>query len=115
VDATLAQGVLASQIIIDPGLGFAKGAEHNWQLLAHLHSLTGSGYPVLIGASRKRFLGSLLAGPDGEPAPTAHRDDATTATTALAAAAGAWAVRVHAVPGSVAAVKVAAEITRWSR
>src|SRR5512144_3073663 len=97
VDALVGAGVDPRQIVLDPGLGFSKTAEHNWRLLAALDRLAGLGRPLLVGASRKRFLGSLLAGPDGRPAPPDRRDDATAATTALAASAGAWAVRVHAV------------------
>ncbi|WP_443623212.1 dihydropteroate synthase [Cellulomonas xiejunii] len=103
-------GVRDEQVVLDPGLGFAKTGESNWPLLAHLPELVADGYPVLVGASRKRFLGHLMAGPDGTPAPPAARDDATAAVTALAAAAGVWAVRVHEVRASVAAVRVAA---RW--
>jgi len=103
-------GVRDEQVVLDPGLGFAKTGESNWPLLAHLPELVADGYPVLVGASRKRFLGHLMAGPDGTPAAPAARDDATAAVTALAAAAGAWAVRVHEVRASVAAVRVAA---RW--
>jgi dihydropteroate synthase len=69
------------------------------------------GYPVLVGASRKRFLGHLLAGPDGVPAPPDRRDAATAAISALAAAAGAWCVRVHEVRGSADAVRVASAWT----
>jgi dihydropteroate synthase len=100
-------GVERRQVLLDPGLGFAKKAHHNWQLLANLDRLAAIGRPIVIGASRKRFLGTILAGPDGTPPPQA-RDQATTATSALAAAAGAWCVRVHEVRGSVDAVRVAA-------
>jgi len=110
VDALRAAGVRDEQVVLDPGLGFAKTGESNWPLLAHLPQLVADGFPVLVGASRKRFLGHLLAGPDGTPAPPGARDDATAAVTALAAAAGAWAVRVHEVAASAAAVRVAA---RW--
>ena len=110
VDAALAAGVERSRIVLDPGLGFAKTADHNWQLLAGLDVLARSGLPLLVGASRKRFLGSLLAGPDGAPRPAAERDAATTAVTALVAAAGVWGVRVHDVAGSVDAVRVAHRI-----
>ena len=110
VDALAGAGIDPRRIVLDPGLGFAKTARHNWQLLAHLDALTALGSPVLIGASRKRFLGSLLSGADGAPLPPPDRDDATAATTALAAAAGAWAVRVHAVRASAAAVRVAAAV-----
>ena len=110
VAALHAAGVRDEQLVLDPGLGFAKTGESNWPLLAHLPELVADGYPVLVGASRKRFLGHLLAGPDGTPAAPEARDDATAAVTALAAAAGAWAVRVHEVAASAAAVRVAA---RW--
>jgi dihydropteroate synthase len=111
VDAVVAAGVDPAMIILDPGLGFAKLAEHNWALLTHLAEISrlgGSGahFPVLIGASRKRFLGRLLAAPDGSPRPFAGCDDATVAVTALAAAAGAWCARVHEVPANADAVRV---------
>jgi dihydropteroate synthase len=102
VDAALAAGVRQDNIILDPGLGFAKRAEHNWQLLHGLDELLALGFPVLVGASRKRFLGSLLGSrePDG-------REDATAAVSALSAFAGAWGVRVHDVDKSLDAVSVA--------
>jgi dihydropteroate synthase len=115
VDALVAAGVDPRQIVLDPGLGFAKTAEHNWRLLAALDRLAELGRPLLVGASRKRFLGTLLAGPDGVPVPPDQRDDATAATTALAAAAGAWAVRVHDVASSAAAVRVAAAVSAARR
>lgn len=109
-DAALAAGVSAERIVIDPGLGFAKEAEHNWALLADLSGpasrLTALGFPVLVGTSRKRFLGALLAEPDGTPRDVHDRDDATHATTALLAAAGVWGVRVHDVAGAHDAVLV---------
>jgi dihydropteroate synthase len=111
LDAVIAAGVAAEQVVLDPGLGFAKTAGHNWALLAHLDALTALGRPVLVGASRKSFLGRLLAGADGRPRQMAERDDATTAVTTLAAVAGAWAVRVHEVQASADAVRVAAELT----
>jgi dihydropteroate synthase len=110
LDAALAAGVRAEQVVLDPGLGFAKPGSDNWPLLAHLDALRALGRPVLVGASRKRFLGHLLQGPDG-PAPPEGRDEATVAVTALAAAAGAWCVRVHEVAGSADAVRVAAAWT----
>jgi dihydropteroate synthase len=109
VEAVVAAGVAPEQIVIDPGLGFAKTAEHNWTLLAHLDTLLALGPPVLVGASRKSFLGHLLA-LDGEPRPVMDRDDATAAVTALVAAAGAWAVRVHDARASADAVRVAAAV-----
>ncbi|MGW4641726.1 dihydropteroate synthase [Sphaerisporangium sp. NPDC004334] len=108
VDSVLAEGVDERQIVVDPGLGFAKRAEHNWPLLAAVGRLGELGYPVIIGASRKRFLGRLLAGPDGTPRPFDRSDDATLAVTALAAHAGAWCVRVHQVRPNADAVRVAA-------
>jgi dihydropteroate synthase len=108
LDDLVAAGVDPRQVMLDPGLGFAKRAHHNWSLLTHLDRLIALGRPVVVGASRKRFLGSVLAGPDGVPVPVERRDEATSATSALAAAAGAWCVRVHEVAGSVDAVRVAA-------
>jgi dihydropteroate synthase len=102
----VAAGVAPRAIVLDPGLGFAKEAEHNWALLAAFDRLLALGHPVLVGASRKRFLGSLLAR-EGEPRPVADRDRATDAVSALAAVAGAWCVRVHDVRGSRDAVDVA--------
>jgi len=99
---------IAERLVLDPGLGFAKNAEHNWALLARLDELHALGRPLLVGASRKRFLGSLLAGADGEPRPVAEREAATAATTVLAATAGAWCVRVHDVPANADAVRVVA-------
>ncbi|MCG5431457.1 dihydropteroate synthase [Mycobacterium sp. MYCO198283] len=107
-DRATAAGVAAEQLIIDPGLGFAKTAEHNWALLHALPDLVATGLPVLVGASRKRFLGALLAGPDGEPRPPDGRETATAVISALAALHGAWGVRVHDVRGTIDAVKVAA-------
>jgi dihydropteroate synthase len=112
VDAVVAEGVDPAMVILDPGLGFSKLSEHNWRVLAALPQIArlGSGrpFPVLVGASRKRFLGRLLAGPDGTPRSFSDSDDATVATTALAAATGAWCVRVHQVPANADAVRVAA-------
>lgn len=95
-------GVAADRIMIDPGLGFAKTAEHNWRLLAHLDEFTSLGHGVLIGASRKRFLGALL--PEGADAE--DRDAPTAVISALAARAGVWAVRVHDVAGTRTALDV---------
>ncbi|MEV5410941.1 dihydropteroate synthase [Thermopolyspora sp. NPDC052614] len=108
VDSVLAEGVHEDQIVLDPGLGFAKRAEHNWSLLAGLDRLAELGRPLLVGASRKRFLTRLLAAPDGTPRPFDECDAATVAATALAARAGAWCVRVHEVRPNADAVRVAA-------
>ncbi|SDF61114.1 dihydropteroate synthase [Blastococcus aurantiacus] len=105
VEDVVAAGVAPEQLVLDPGLGFAKRAEHNWALLAGLERLTALGLPVLVGASRKTFLGRLLAGADGVPRPAEERDAATLATTVLAAQAGAWGVRVHDAAASVDALR----------
>src|SRR5664280_1557982 len=107
--AALAAGVAADQIVLDPGLGFAKNAEHNWALLARLPVLAELDRPLLVGASRKGFLGRLLASPEAAR-PPADRDAATCAVTALAAYQGVWAVRVHDVGASVDAVRVVAAL-----
>jgi dihydropteroate synthase len=141
LDALDAAGVRSEQIIVDPGLGFSKAGHINWEILAHTEAFRALGFPVLIGASRKRFLASTidehLANPaspaaPANPAPQASpiplspaiaphpaapssptlRDDATAAVTALAAISGAWAVRVHAARASRSAVCVAAD---WMR
>ena len=106
VDAAVAAGVDPAQLVIDPGLGFAKTGEHNWALLRALPQLVATGIPVLLGASRKRFLGTLLAGPDGSPRPPDGRETATAVISALAALHGAWGVRVHDVRATVDALKV---------
>jgi dihydropteroate synthase len=103
-------GVRPDRIVLDPGLGFAKTAAQDWALVSHLDTLHALGRPLLIGPSRKRFLGRLLAGPDGEPRPAPDRDAATIALAALVAAHGAWAVRVHAAAEAIDAVRVAAAV-----
>ena len=110
VDAALAAGVAPDNLVIDPGLGFAKTAAHNWALLRRLGEFVGTGLPVLVATSRKSFLGSLLAGPDGAPRPVREREDATVATTVIAALAGVWGVRVHEVRRNVDALKVVAAL-----
>ncbi len=109
LDAAERAGVDLARVVLDPGVGFAKTADQNWELLAGLDRVRALGRPVLVATSRKRFLGELLATGD-ELRPPAERDDATTATSALAAAQGAWCVRVHDVRASADAVRVAA---RW--
>ncbi len=105
VDVAVAAGVAPERIILDPGLGFAKNAAHNWALLRSLDAFTDTGFRVLVGASRKRFLGELLGG-----RPPAGREVATAAVSTLCAVAGVWGVRVHDVRSSVDAVAVA---TAW--
>jgi dihydropteroate synthase len=106
VDSAVAAGVDPAKLIIDPGLGFAKAAQHNWALLRSLPELVATGIPVLIGASRKRFLGALLAGADGAARPHGGRETATAVVSALAALHGAWGVRVHDVLATVDALRV---------
>jgi dihydropteroate synthase len=103
-------GIDPARIILDPGIGFAKLPAHNWQLVANLDRLLALGRPLLVGHSRKRFLGDLLAASDGTPRTEADRDRASGALSALVAAAGAWGVRVHEVRSSLDAVKVAAAL-----
>jgi dihydropteroate synthase len=113
----IAAGVDPELLIVDPGLGFAKLPAHNWTVLARLAEISrlpcpGAPFPLLVGASRKRFIGRLLASPTGDPRPFDESDDATIALTALAATTGAWCVRVHAVPGNADAVRIA---SRWQQ
>ena len=96
-----------NKLIIDPGLGFAKTGEHNWQLLQRLEEFEVLGRPMLVGVSRKTFLGRLLAAADGSPRPAKQRDDATTALTAVLAMQEVWGVRVHSVRASRDAIAVA--------
>jgi dihydropteroate synthase len=100
-------GIAPDRLIIDPGFGFAKTGEHNWQLLRRLSELEALGRPLLVGVSRKAFLGALLAGEDGTPRPAKLRDDATTALTFALASRPVWGVRVHAVQASRDAIAVA--------
>jgi dihydropteroate synthase len=112
VDDAVAAGVDPAKLIIDPGLGFAKSGQDNWALLHALPELVAGGIPVLVGASRKRFLGRLLADADGAERPPDGRETATAVVSALAAEHGAWGVRVHDVRASVDAVKV---VEAWTQ
>jgi len=103
VEELVAAGVPTERLILDPGLGFSKRAEQNWELLANLDVLAELGLPILVGASRKRFLGALL--PEG--APVGDRDLPTAVVSVLSAQAGAWGVRVHDVAGTRVALDVA--------
>lgn len=104
VDRAVDAGIDAGQIIVDPGLGFAKENRQNWQLLHGIGGIQeGLGLPILIGASRKRFVAELVGGPR---ATTEDRDSASAAISALAAAVGCWGVRVHNVHVSSIAVRV---------
>ncbi|MGW2325602.1 dihydropteroate synthase [Streptomyces sp. NPDC001700] len=110
VEAAVAGGIAPERIVLDPGLGFAKDADHDLALVAHLAALRQLGRPLLVAASRKRFLGRVLAGDGSAPPPARERDAATAAVTAIAAREGAWAVRVHEVRASADAVRVARAI-----
>jgi dihydropteroate synthase len=106
VESALSAGIMQNRLIVDPGFGFAKTGEHNWQLLQRMDELAALEVPVMAGVSRKTFLGTLLAGPDGSPRPAKGRDDATAALTTLLASRGIWGVRVHSVRASRDAIAV---------
>jgi dihydropteroate synthase len=106
VEAALAAGIPADRLVLDPGLGFAKGAAHNWELLRDLDALAGLGFPLLVGSSRKSFLGRLLADPAGTPRPVDQREHAGTALTVHCAQHGVWGVRVHDVRAARDAIRV---------
>jgi dihydropteroate synthase len=115
ITALTAAGIDPERLIVDPGIGFAKLPAHNWALLTRLRDISflphpSAPFPVLVGASRKRFIGRLLGADESTPRPFAGCDDATVALTALLAVAGAWCVRVHSVPANADAVRIAA---RW--
>lgn len=109
-DELLGAGLTESQLVLDPGLGFAKTAEHNWALLAALPRLQALGQPILLGASRKAFLGRVGRAAGEPPRPAAERDPETAATSVLAGLAGTWCVRVHDVGSTVRALAVAAAV-----
>lgn len=112
VEAALAAGIRRDRLVLDPGFGFAKTGEHNWELLSRLDELDALGFPILYGLSRKAFLGHLLADDTGAPRPARDRDDATLALTTLLAWRRVWAVRVHRVRPSVDAVAVVERLRR---
>ncbi|GAB2828636.1 dihydropteroate synthase [Streptomyces daliensis] len=114
LDRAVSGGIAPERIVVDPGLGFAKRAEHDLALVAATGRLRRElGLPLLVAASRKRFLGRVLAsGEDASPPPARERDAATAAVSALAAREGAWAVRVHEVRASADAVRVAHAVER---
>ncbi|MFM5951619.1 MAG: dihydropteroate synthase [Micrococcales bacterium] len=110
VDAALAAGIRKEQIVIDPGLGFAKDMQQNWKLVARLDKLEQLGYPILVGASRKRFIAGVIE-PD-EPAEVSNerRDLATAVLTALLLQRKIWGVRVHNVLATTDAIRVVAAL-----
>ena len=111
VEAILAAGVAPDRIVLDPGLGFAKRAEHNWTLLRDLGPIQDLGYPLLVGTSRKSFLGRLLSGPGGVARPVDEREHANTALTVHLAQRGVWGLRVHDVRAASDALRVVARLT----
>ena len=110
VDALTAAGVARENIVLDPGLGFSKTTEHNWQLINRLDAFAELGLPVMVGASRKRFLAGVLP----VDAPVLGRDLPTAVISVLAAQAGAWAVRVHDVAATRTALNVLASVRQWT-
>ena len=112
VTAVRAAGIAEDRIVLDPGLGFAKTAAHSWELLRGLDRIAGLGHPLLVGASRKSFLGTLLAGPDGAPRPVDEREAAGLAVTVLLARLGVWGVRVHDVRGHRDVLRVLDRVDR---
>ena len=114
LDAMDAAGVSLDRVVLDPGLGFAKHADHNWELLAGVERLEALGRPLLVGASRKSFLGVLLADADGVPRPVDQREQANAALTAHLARAGVWGIRVHDVLASRDVLAVVARLEESS-
>ena len=111
--AAVDAGVDRDRICLDPGIGFGKAWEDNLKLLNSLDRITGLGFPVLVGASRKSFLGRVLEAA-GHPAVAEKRDPATLATVALAVASGVAVVRVHDVAGTLQAARTADAIVRMT-
>ena len=109
-DACLRAGIAPERIILDPGIGFSKDPDQNWQLLADLDRFQALGHRLLVGVSRKRFLGTLLGG--REPA---GRDDATEALSVVCAQQGVWAVRTHTVRQHRDAIAVTERLARARR
>jgi dihydropteroate synthase len=106
LDAADRAGVAADQLIVDPGIGFAKTGEHNWQLLQRMAELDALDRPLLVGVSRKTFLGTLLSDPSGQPRVAKLRDDATTALSTVLAQSGVWGIRVHQARATRDAIEV---------
>ena len=110
IDEAIAVGVDPANIIVDPGLGFSKNAEHNWQILAALDEFVGLDHRLLVAASRKRFISSLISPEDPKLAEQTAKDQATATISALSAQAGAWAVRVHDPATSAIACRVVSAV-----
>ena len=107
-DGCAGRGIAAERLALDPGIGFAKNAEHNWRLLRHLDDLHALGHPLVVGSSRKAFLGALLADPDGTPGRRSGAMTRRPPSRCWPPSSGAWCVRVHDVRRSSDAVRVAA-------
>ncbi len=105
-DAAVAAGIAPARIILDPGVGFSKLGEHNWSLLRALGRFNALGHRVLVGVSRKKFLGDLLGG-----RPVTERDAATAAVSAWCASLGIWAVRTHEVQQQYDAIAVGSQLS----
>jgi dihydropteroate synthase len=110
IDEAIAVGVDPANIIVDPGLGFSKNAEHNWQILAALDEFAGLDHRLLVAASRKRFISSLISPEDPKLAEQTAKDQATATISAISAQAGAWAVRVHDPATSAIACRVVSAV-----
>ncbi len=110
VDAALATGVKPAQIVIDPGLGFAKDMQQNWKLVARLEKLEELGYPILVGASRKRFIAGVIEPEEPAEVSNERRDLATAVLTALLLQRKIWGVRVHNVLATSDAIKIVAAL-----
>ena len=110
VDAALATGVKPAQIVVDPGLGFAKDMQQNWKLVARLEKLEELGYPILVGASRKRFIAGVIEPEEPAEVSNERRDLATAVLTALLLQRKIWGVRVHNVLATSDAIKIVAAL-----
>lgn len=110
VDAALAVGVTQTQIVVDPGLGFAKDMQQNWKLVARLEKLEELGYPILVGASRKRFIAGVIEPEEPAEVSNERRDLATAVLTALLLQRKIWGVRVHNVLATSDAIKIVAAL-----
>ena len=110
VDAALAVGVKPTQIVVDPGLGFAKDMQQNWKLVARLEKLEELGYPILVGASRKRFIAGVIEPEEPAEVSNERRDLATAVLTALLLQRKIWGVRVHNVLATSDAIKIVAAL-----
>lgn len=108
-------GVAGDQLILDPGIGYAKTAEQNWTLLTRIDQLLQLGLPTLVGVSRKQFLGDLLSDRTGSPRPARDRDHATAALTALLSQKPVWAFRTHTVTEHRDAIEVALRLPHLAK